>query len=367
MGNKSSPHVPHGQLRFQCKRFQFLFRSLLVAGADAGRHHQLSRIEDAGNRIVASADKWPRFLDITAAELGEWIKQFVALNQQIAEKWQREQENQIIEADLDPAKVAAFEESAREQRRTMPCLRRLLEQHGKVEECATVPRATTWGPCKSLEPKEYFTTLCEDATHVEELGSLRGACLIRTEDEKIIGAWKSRGRKLHTRKDWKGLEPYFEGALACFEESGHKASLIVTPSELRYELFACMPKFVNQSQVSLEDNIPNLRGFYEDIPIIEWTCAPQSPSCLVVDLDKGIQIEVEKPAIEVGLLSEAESERILRENPSMTKRKLQLSVVTTVSERANLILPDKDAVLKLGLKLPQEAYWHPEDLFHSAS
>jgi hypothetical protein len=104
-------------------------------------------------------------------------------------------------------------------------------------------------------------------------------------------------------------------------------------------------------------NDSNVRGFYERIPIIPWGFDQDSPSILVVDLERAFQLEVEKAKVEVRLLSESERERILKRNPDTTERKLRLSVAVKVVEKARLTILDKDAVLKLKLKLPQDAFY----------
>lgn len=222
-----------------------------------------------------------------------------------------------------------------------------------------------WGTFKWIPEKEYFTIFYEDVEFVKQLGLRYGSRLVQVEDYQIVSKWIAEGKSLRTRKDWRTLGPYLERALARFEETGHRASLILAPLNLRYEVFSRTPKFVNRYDIDDED-IPELRrfdirGFYEGIPIVKWSFDRDSPYILVIDLEKASQLEAEKPKIEVGLLSESEREQILKRNPDRTERELRLSVTIKVAEKARLTLLDKDAILKLKLKLSRDAFMHLEE------
>jgi len=325
--------------------------------------HQLPRIEKTCERVVASADKWTGILEFSPSELSERVEEFVTLNKQISERWQLERENRIIKADLDPDKVAAFVEAVEDILKTHPSsLRRLLELHGKVTECARLPSATTGGRFEKirLKEKEFFTALYEDVEFVRQLGLQYGLGLVRAEDYQIVAKWMAKGRSLRTKKDWRTLEPYLEKALARFEETDHRASLILTSSNLQYEVFSCTPNFANRYEVDVE-NIPefrdfNIRGFYKEIPIVQWGFEQDTPHILVIDLERASKLEVERPTIEVGLLSESERRKILERSPNRTERELQLSVSVKVTEKAKATVLDRNAVLKLKLKLPRDAF-----------
>ncbi len=131
--------------------------------------YKLDKIEKLCESMTVDADKWAPLVGVEPKNLPGVCSKFLALNKEMADKWQRDREQQIVGATLDPARTSFFQEGFKHARKSAPSLRSLLDTHGLA-----LPTAKLRG-VKVLRddwrnPKEYFTALYHDPTYVEQLG-----------------------------------------------------------------------------------------------------------------------------------------------------------------------------------------------------
>ena len=316
--------------------------------------YQLSRIEETCNRIVAMPTKWVQtslFLDIEDKFSG-LAQKWVELNKGMADRWQVEREDQIINSDLDANKERIFVEAVKQtiQEESKNSFRVLLERYNRVVFC---DRLTKQRQVWHLKQKEYFTELYPDNNYSRELGTQYGNALVRSIDACLIQKWISSSRYLPTRKDWENFQPYFDRAISRFSENGYQLSCFLVPNNRHlYMWLRKTPNFMEQFRVEIEDKLPMLEGFYKDIPVFEYFIDDdEQPFLLAVDLDKALRLKIGNPSVEIRNLTEDEIERRLDNNPDETRRNLLLLVSAKASQPFDFEILDRDAMVRMKLKL----------------
>lgn len=317
--------------------------------------HQLPRIESFCNTIADNPDKWSSILE-GVQDMPTAASQFFELNQQIAEDWQRDREDKVIQAALDPAKVLAFQDAFEAAHNSTPGLRAFLESQGRVSYDVTVPGKKVLRIDECGEGKEHFTSLSPYLEYAKRLGDQYGRRLANSEDHLLVSEWLKRATTLPSRKDWPSLEPYIERSLAHMNANGREANLIIVPSGLMYTVFQQMPEFRNVHDLESPLKLLHLRGFYNEIPLLEWP-DPLDYRILVVDAVKASQFEIEYIEAEVKPLPDSSIKRILREKPSYSERQLQLCIWVLISEKARVRILDRSAIVKLQIKLPDNMWF----------
>lgn len=316
--------------------------------------HQLSRIEGFCHTIANNTDKWSLIFE-GVQDIPALANQFFELNQEIAENWQRNRDEQVINAELDPVKVSAFHEAFRKAFSSTPNLRTLLEAHGRVSYDVKIPgkkvlRINEWG-----EGKEQFTCLSSHSDYAEQLGSRYGRGLAMSENNLLVNEWLRIAKTLPSRKDWQSLEPYLDRSISYLHTSGYTADLIIIPGGLIHTVLQQIPDFRSVHDTISPPQLPNLHGFFNKIPILNWP-GILDDRILVIDTTKATQFEVEYMEAEIKLLPKDEIRRILEKNSAYNERKLQLCIWVLISEKARVKTLDKNAAVKLLLKLPENQW-----------
>ena len=168
----------------------------------------------------------------------------------------------------------------------------------------------------------------------------------------MISQWSKAARTLPTRKDWESLVPYIDRALADMEDKGYEAGLIIVPHAVPYEYLWRAGKFRALDAKESASGLPSLCGFYKDIPVLRWRETPQD-HLLVVDVGEASQLEVEREKAGVEALSESEIAKMLQEDTSLGRRGLELSVRVSIEYKARVKILNRNAIVKLRLKLPK--------------
>ncbi len=316
---------------------------------------RLPRIKQICKQIIDSSSTWQLILGIEAKQIEQLAENFANVNQKISEAWKADRENKIIAIDLDPQKIEIFVKKVVTTIESAQGLRSLLQNHGRFNKAPRVPGKLIWEINNCATDKEDFTTLSHGTNLIEDSGSYYGSNLVQLEKDKLIHLCVASARSVQTRKDWTTLEPYFSTAINELRQGGYQASLILAPYNLLYGLFENLRGFENRYTRS--DTIPGLRGYYQDIPIVDWHFSEVEPLLLFWDMTQALQLDVEEPIIEVKPLSPADRARIHLKAPQIEERKLLLSIKVKVAEKVHVTWLDRRSLLKLRLKLPESNYF----------
>ncbi len=141
----------------------------------ADMESKLDGIEKACGKMTSNMNKWSDIIqadpmaNIKYRDRRVIIVDFFELNRQMAQRFRDHRDEQIMSAELDVARISAFQGSFEHTRKSTPSLRSLLEQCGRVLHTTGLRGVKVRKHGRNF-PKEYFTSLCQDSTYVEQLG-----------------------------------------------------------------------------------------------------------------------------------------------------------------------------------------------------
>ncbi len=340
---------------FYCLRGMMLIgKNEAQVSTSINLEHQLLRIEETCNRIVASATDWIQtdlFVGIEE-ELSTLSRKWIELNREINQRWQEERKSQIIDAGLDITKTAAFDDAVREAivEESRKSLVRLLEtKHAVIYSDETEKKIRFW----RYEEKKYFTELHLDSNTSASIGKLYGSFIVRAINKSLTNAWISNNRFLPSRKDWLTFKPYFDRAINRFSETDYKPSFIFVPDARRLHTWlSSTPGFLHGYQVENAEAIPMLRGFYNGIPVLEYHPEDRENFyVLCLDLDNACQVKIGESMTEIRELTNREIGQVLNNNPEKTRRDYLLRVIAKAIYPFDIDITDRDAILRLKIKL----------------
>lgn len=314
---------------------------------------QSPRIESFCSSIADNPTKWSLLLE-GDQDIPSLAHQFVEVNKQIKENWKTNREEEIIKADLDPLKIKAFEDAFWEKRNSTQSLRTFLEDQGRVSYDIEFSSKEVL-EFSGRRIKEHFSTLHPDLTDVQEQARFDSAKLTGMEDDFLVSNWLKYAKTVPTRKDWESLEFYLERAFKHLTKEEYNPCLIIIPSMFEYYYLQRMEKFVNAQDVKSPAGLPHLRGFYDEVPILEWPSNIVNDNILVVDTEKAVQLEIEYIKPEIKLLPEHQIKRIIaNEKLNADERQFRLAIWVNIREKAKIKILDKNAIVKLPIKLPNK-------------
>ncbi|MEZ4594101.1 MAG: hypothetical protein R3D55_23615 [Chloroflexota bacterium] len=316
--------------------------------------HQLSRIEETCNRIVTASSDWLQtnlFVGIET-DLSTLAQTWIELNHEVNERWQAEYKDQIINASLDITKTQAFANAVQQSiiEGSRNSLMMLLESMSTViRSDETEKKIIVW----HYVEKEDFTELYIDSSTSTSLGEQYGNGIVQSINSSLIHVWLSNSKYLPTRKDWKTLKPYFDRAINPLSEMGSAPSFILVPfARQLHTWLSATPGFLHDYQVPDAETIPMLRGFYNGIPVLEYYPEDgESLYILCIDLNNACQVKIDDPITEIRELTDQEIDRALSNNPEKTRRDYLLNVSVKAIYPFDIEILDRDAILRLKIKL----------------
>ncbi len=318
--------------------------------------YQLPKIEETCSRIIANSTKWiktPIFLIIDSG-LSELAQKWIDLNKDIADKWLKKREDQIINSILDADKKRGFTEAVAQSisETSKGNFVNLLERNDKVFICSDLEKPIQrW----QFIQKEYFTQLYPDDNYARDIGMQYGSSIINFVEKYLLQDWIDRSRFVPSRKSWENLQPYFDQIINRFNEKGYQLSYFLIPTNRHsYRWLTATPDFVPQYQVEQVDKLPKLKGYYKDIPILEYFLRNDSQELLLaLDITQACKIEIGKLSTEIRDITEDEIERRLENNLSETKRDVLLLTSVKASQSFNIEVLDRDAIVRMKIKLTE--------------
>lgn len=287
------------------------------------------------------------------SDLAELAQKWIQLNKEIAQRWQINYEDQIINSDPDVNKIKTFTEGIEQaiQEGGKASFRVLLDRFGQLNVCDNLEKQIQlW----HFIERKYFVELYEDDNYARELGKNYGFGIVRTGDIALIQFCVSHSRDLPTRKDWKGLQLYFDRAIERLSSKNYKLSCFFVPHHFElYDWLANIPDFTRQYEATVLEELPSYRGSYKGYPVYDYV--PDSNAThyiLAIDLEKALRLNIGKPVTEIRNIKPEEIQQALSNNPEKNKKEFLLSVSVKASQPFDFDLLDREAILRMKLKLP---------------